>query len=341
MSRSAPRAVMAAVAAGSATLLLAACGGQQATGAGSGSDSGDWKPSKPIEYVAPAGTGGGWDTLARTSARVLDEANLIDKPLRVVNKPGGGGAIGWSYISQHPGDPHKLFVTSPPILLVPLAGESQQSYDDFTPIARLNTEPLAYVVKASSPFKTFGDLAAKLKADPKSVSIAGGSGPGSLDHVGLAGAVKAAGADASKVKYVPFDGGGEALTALLGGHAEAAVAGASEVTGLVKSGDLRVLAVSTKERSEILPDAPTLTESGVKYVFDIWRGVMGPKDLTEPQIAYYENAYKKMIESDAWKAESKKLGWTNSYLGSEEFDSFLHQQNKELSSILSDVGLKK
>ncbi len=330
---------MAALAAGSATLLLAACGGQQTTGAGD--SGGDWKPTKPIEYIAPAGTGGGWDTLARTSARVLDEAKIIDRPMRVVNKPGGGGAIGWSYISQYPADAHKLFVTSPPILLVPLAGKSQQTYDDFTPIARLNTEPLAYVVKASSPFKTFGDLAAKLKSDPKSISIAGGSGPGSLDHVGLAGAVKAAGADASEVKYVPFDGGGEALTALLGGHAEAAVAGASEVTGLVKSGDLRVLAVSTKERSEILPDAPTLTESGVKYVFDIWRGVMGPKGLSQAQIAYYEKAYKEMTEHEAWKKESEKLGWTNAYLGSKDFGSFLHEQNKDLSSILADVGLKK
>ncbi|MFI2432738.1 tripartite tricarboxylate transporter substrate binding protein [Streptomyces sp. NPDC018693] len=338
MFRSAPRAVMAAAAAGSATLLLAACSEQQATGASGG---GAWKPTKAIEYIAPAGTGGGWDTLARTSARVLDEENLVDKQMRVVNKPGGGGAIGWSYIAQYEGDAHKLFVTSPPILLVPLAGESKQTYKDFTPIARLNTEPLAYVVKASSPFKSFGDLAAKLKADPKSVSIAGGSGPGSLDHVGLAGAVKAAGADASKVKYVPFDGGGEALTALLGGHADAAVAGASEVTGLVKSGDVRVLAVSTAERSAIVPDAPTLTESGVDYVFDIWRGVMGPKGLSESQVAYYEDAYKKMVETDAWKKESEKLGWTNAFLGSAEFGAFLDEQNTALGGILTDVGLKK
>ncbi|MFE7897738.1 Bug family tripartite tricarboxylate transporter substrate binding protein [Streptomyces sp. NPDC057424] len=338
MFRSAPRAVTAAVAAGSATLLLAACGEQAATGA---SGDGAWKPTKPIEYVAPAGTGGGWDTLARTSARVLDEANLVDRQMRVVNKPGGGGAIGWSYIAQHQADPHKLFVTSPPILLVPLAGESQQTYKDFTPIARLNTEPLAYVVKANSPYKTFDDLASKLKSDPKSLSVAGGSGPGSLDHVGLAGAVQAAGVNAAQVKYVPFDGGGEAMTALLGGHADAAVAGASEVTGLAKSGDVRVLAVSTQERSAILPDAPTLTEEGVDYVFDIWRGVMGPKGLTESQVAYYEDAYKKMVEHDSWTSESKKLGWTNAFLGSAEFGKFLDEQNESLSGILTDVGLKK
>ncbi|MHC0431196.1 Bug family tripartite tricarboxylate transporter substrate binding protein [Streptomyces sp. O3] len=337
MSRSGPRAVKAAVAAGSAILLLAACGQQQDTAA----SGGDWKPTKPIEYVAPAATGGGWDTLARTSARILDESNLLDRPLRVVNKPGAGGAIGWSYVAKHQKDPHKLFVTSPPILLVPLAGTSGQTYRDFTPIARLNSEPLAYVVKASSPYKTFGDLAKKLKASPKDVSVAGGSGPGSLDHVGLAGAVQAAGADASKVKYVPFDGGGEALTSLLGGHADAAVAGASEVQPLVRSGDLRVLAVSSKERSPILPEVPSLTESGVDYVFDIWRGVMAPGDLSESQIAYYEKAYAEMVKQDSWKKESEKLGWTDAFLGSEEFGAFLDEQNKEYAEVLANVGLKK
>ncbi|MBB1255674.1 tripartite tricarboxylate transporter substrate binding protein [Streptomyces sp. OF3] len=325
------------MAAGSVSLLLAACG----EGAGAASGGGDWKPTKPIEYIAPANTGGGWDTLARSSARVLDEAGLVNRPMRVVNKPGAGGAIGWSYIAKHQKDPHKLFVTSPPILLVPLAGESDQTYRDFTPVARLNTEPLAYVVKADSPFKTFEDLAAKLKADPGKVSVAGGSGPGSLDHVGLAGAVQAAGADASKVKYVPFDGGGEALTSLLGGHTDVAVAGGSEVQALVRSGDVRALAVSSEKRSPILPDTPTLAESGIDYVFDIWRGVMAPKGLTEEQIAYYEKAFEKMVEHDSWKKESKKLGWTNAYLGSEEYGKFLDEQNKEYAGILTEVGLRK
>ncbi|MDK1476793.1 tripartite tricarboxylate transporter substrate binding protein [Streptomyces sp. 549] len=326
---------MAAVTAASAMLLLTSCGEDTAAAGG------DWKPSKPVEYIAPAATGGGWDTLARTSSRVLDESGLVDRPMRVVNKPGAGGAIGWSYVAKFPKDPHRLFVTSPPVLLVPLAGESDQTYRDFTPIARLNSEPLAYVVKSGSPYKTFEDVAAKVKSSPKALAFAGGSGPGSLDHVGLAGAVQAAGADASKLKYVPFDGGGEALTSLLGGHADVAVAGASEVRGLARSGDIRVLAVSSAERSSILPDAPTLTESGIDYEFDIWRGVMAPKGLTDGQVAYWEKTFADMLKEDGWKAESKKLGWTDAYLGSKEFGEFLDEQNEEFTEILTDVGLKK
>ncbi|NJQ00729.1 Bug family tripartite tricarboxylate transporter substrate binding protein [Streptomyces zingiberis] len=334
MSRTRPR-LFAAAAGTAAALLLTACGGS-GTAAG-----GPWKPSKPIEYVAPANTGGGWDTLARSTARILEEDDLVDRPMRVVNKPGAGGAIGWAYVANHAKDPHKLFVTSPPILLVPMAGESDHSHRDFTPIARLMSEPLAYVVKNNSPIKDFGDLADRLKADPKKVSVAGGSGPGSLDHVGLAGAVQAAGADPSKVKYVPFDGGGEAITGLLGGHVDVAVAGASEAQGLSKSGDVRVLAVSSGERVKTLPDAPTLVESGVDYEFDVWRGVMGPAGLTDEQVAYYEKAFAEMVKQDSWKKERDRFGWTDAWMNSGEFGEFLNDQEKELGEILSSVGLKK
>lgn len=337
MHRTRTRAVLPAALLSTAlsALLLTGC----AKDTGAAASDGSWQPSRPIEYIAPADTGGGWDTLARTSSRVLDEEGLVSSPLRVINKPGAGGAIGWAYVAAHTGDPHTLFVTSPPILLVPLAGESEFGYDDFTPIARLNSEPLAYSVKADAPYESFADLAAQLKKDPESVSVAGGSAPGSMDHVGLAGAAQAAGADPSKVKYVPFDGGGEALTALLGGHVEVAITGASEARALAKAGDTRVLAVSSEERVDTLPDTPTLTEQGVDYVFDVWRGVMAPADLTDEQVAYYEEAFADMVKTDAWREESEKLGWTDDFAGSEEFGAFLADQNEELTEILSDIGL--
>ncbi|MBB6170199.1 putative tricarboxylic transport membrane protein [Nocardiopsis mwathae] len=332
-----PARVAAATAAGVGLVLAAtACG----SGDGRNAD-GTWSPTRPIEIVAPAATGGGWDTLARTSARVLEEDGLVDKPVQVVNKPGGGGAIGWAYVAAAPDDPHRLFVTSPPITLVPLTDGSTYDHDDFTPIARLSTAYMAYLVPADSPIRTFGDLTDAMREDPEKVSVAGGSAPGSMDHVALAGAVNAAGLDPEDLNYVPFDGGGEAIAQALGGHVDAAVTGASEAAGLLESGDLRALAVSSPERLDTLPDVPTLVEEDVDYTFDIWRGVMGPGDMTDEQVAYYEKVFADMVGQDGWKAATAELGWTDSYLGSEDFGAFLDRTREESAEILAEVGLRK
>ncbi|WP_017618677.1 tripartite tricarboxylate transporter substrate binding protein, partial [Nocardiopsis gilva] len=244
-------------------------------------------------------------------------------------------------VAATPDDPHRLFVTSPPMTLVPLTDDSTYDHEDFTPIARLSTGYMAYLVPADSPLKTFDDLVEAMREDPGEISVAGGSSPGSMDHVALAGAVDAAGLDPKDLNYVPFDGGGEALAQALGGHVDAAVTGASEATGLVESGDLRALAVSSPERVETLPDVPTLTEEGVDYTFDIWRGVMGPGGMTDDQVAYYEKAFADMAEKDSWKTETRKLGWVDSYMGSEDFGAFLDQSRAESAQILSEVGLRK
>lgn len=322
-----------------ASLVLLATGCGSGSGAGD-SDGGAWAPEKPIEMVAPAATGGGWDTLARTSSRVLEKNDLVDQPIQVVNKPGGGGAVGWAYVAGA-AEPTRLFVTSPPITLVPLTSESGHSHEDFTPISRLMTEYMVYVVPADSPLKSMGDLVDKLKEDPSSLSVAGGSAPGSMDHVAFAGAMNAAGIDPKGLKYVPYDGGGEALTQTVGGHVDASVIGASEAAGLVESGDLRALAVSARERTDTLPEVPTLREEGVDYTYDLWRGVMGPGDMTDAQVAYYEKAYKRMIEQKQWKSEAKKLGWETSYMDSDEFGSFLDKSSEDAEKLLGEIGLQK
>jgi putative tricarboxylic transport membrane protein len=247
-------------------LTLAACGSD------GGADDGGWTPSRAIEVVAPAATGGGWDTLARTSSRILEESGLIDQDLRVINKPGAGGAIGWAYMAGATGDPHKLFVTSPPILLVPLSGESDHDHTDFTPIARLATDYMVYLASADSPLETFDDVVDALRDDPGGVSVAGGSAPGSMDHVAFAGAVHAAGLDPSVLNYVPFDGGGEAMTALLGGHVDVAVTGGGESTGLVEAGE-RLADAAARERQHLARSehrlAIALQESALHLARDV------------------------------------------------------------------------
>lgn len=326
-----------AVTATAVAMAAAACAGDaEQTAAG---DADAWSPSEPIEYVAPAGTGGGWDTLARTTAKVLEESDLVDVPFPVANMPGGGGAIGWAYIAGAPGNPHKLFVTSPPIILVPLTGDTPHDHTTFTPIARLITDYMIYAVAAESPIQTIDELFDAVRENPAGVSIAGGSAVGSMDHIAIAGAADAAGIPPAEVNYISFEGGGEAQLAALGGHTDAVVTGMGESLSMVQSGDIRVLAVSAPDRVAALPDVPTLQESGIDFSFDLWRGVMGPPGLTAAQVIYYEQLYADMLELDSWATERDSLGWIDAYMPSAEFGAFLDDQSEQFVDILTDLGL--
>jgi putative tricarboxylic transport membrane protein len=332
------RAGWIAAAATAAVVMAAAACSNDADPTSVG-DGDAWTPTEPVEYVAPAGTGGGWDTLARTTAKVLEESDLVDLQFPVVNMPGGGGAIGWAYIAGAPGNPHKLFVTSPPIILVPLTGDTPHDHTSFTPIARLITDYMIYAVAADSPIQTIEELFDAIRENPTGFSVAGGSAVGSMDHIAIAGAADAAGIPPADVNYISFEGGGEAQLAALGGHTDAVITGMGESLSMVQSGDIRVLAVSAPERVAALPDVPTLLESGIDFSFDLWRGVMGPPGLTDAQVAYYEQLYADMLELDSWGAERDSLGWIDAYLPSAEFGAFLDEQSELFVDILTDLGL--
>lgn len=300
----------------------------------------EWTPSRSIEFVAPANPGGGWDTLVRTVSRVIQEEQLSDRNFAAINVPGGGGAVAWAQIARESGNPHKLFATSPPIILVPLAGASRYDHSDFTPIARLITDYSIILVTADSEYETINDLFEALKANPQ-LSVGGGSAPGSMDHISMAGVASAAGLDASAVNYIPFSGGGDAMTNLMGGHVEAVITGAGESVGQLGEGSqLRALGVSAPERlAGALADVPTYQEQGVDYTFDIWRGVMGTPEMPEEAVAYYEELFAEMLETDGWQRARDQLGWIDAYQTSEEFGEFLDAQQEQFSSVLSDLGL--
>ncbi|WP_249977457.1 Bug family tripartite tricarboxylate transporter substrate binding protein [Vreelandella olivaria] len=300
----------------------------------------EWTPSRSIEFVAPANPGGGWDTLVRTVSRVIQEEQLSDRNFAAINVPGGGGAVAWAQIARDSGNPHKLFATSPPVILVPLAGASRYDHSDFTPVARLITDYSILLVAADSEYETINDLFDALRENPN-LSIGGGSAPGSMDHISVAGLASAAGLEASSVNYIPFSGGGDAMTNLMGGHVEAVITGAGESVGQLGEGSqLRALGVSAPERlSGSLADVPTYQEQGVDYTFDIWRGVMGAPDMPEEAVAYYEDLFAEMLETDGWQRARDQLGWIDAYQDSEEFGVFLDEQQELFSSVLSDLGL--
>lgn len=300
----------------------------------------EWTPSKSIEFIAPANPGGGWDTLVRTMSRVIQQESLADESFAAINVPGGGGAVAWAQVARDSGNPHKLFATSPPMILVPLAGASRYDHTDFTPIARINTDYSIILVAADSEYQTLDDLFEALKANP-GLSVGGGSAPGSMDHISVAGLASAAGMDASSVNYIPFSGGGDAMTNLMGGHIEAVIGGAGEAVGQLGEGSqLRALGVSSEERlGGGLAEVPTYQEQGYDYTFDIWRGVMGAPEMPEEAVEYYETLFAEMLETDAWREASDQLGWIDAYQDSETFGAFLDDQQEQFSSVLTDLGL--
>lgn len=325
----------------SLSIGLAACSSDEG---GSGSSSSDY-PKNNITLVAPSGAGGGWDLTARSIAKTMNDTKLIEKPITVENKPGGGGAVYMAeFATKEVKNDYVLMVKSPPILINnnKAEGNSAYGYKDTTPLAQLTRDYGAIVVKNDSAYKTLQDVLDAIKKDPTAVTLAGGSAPGSMDHlVGVLPAFKA-GIDPKKVKYVSYDGGGEAVAALLGGNADVIATDASTIATYVKSGDVRVLAVSSSERLEgDLADVPTFKESGIDAEFTIWRGLFGPKEMSEDAKNYWSEKLGKMVETEEWKAELTKNGWASEYRNADDFTTYLEDQDKVIVELLTALGMQK
>ncbi|MDC3412014.1 tripartite tricarboxylate transporter substrate binding protein [Terrihalobacillus insolitus] len=305
-------------------------------------DSGEWSPEKPIEIVAPAGAGGGWDTTARMAAKVFNEAGIIDQDIGVVNKPGGGGAVGWSYIAEKDGSPYNLFVSSSPILLVPLNGQSQYGHEDFTPIANVIADYAAFAVKADSKWDNLNDLFDDMKEDPSSVTVVGASSPGSMDHIQFVKIAKAAGVDITKIKYVSDQDGG-ALTSLLNGSVDVYSTGIAETVEQVKAGKIKVLGITAEERveGEVLSDFPTAKEQGIDATFVNWRGFFGPPNMDQAALDYYEKKFKELSDSPEFADVRAKYGWNEMYMNSQDYTEFLNNEKESIKGLLDELGLGK
>lgn len=329
------------------SVALAACGGGNAAGGGAsqGGGSGSSYPDKPIVIVAPSGAGGGWDKTARSLGKVLNETKLVEQPITVENKPGGGGVVFMAeYVTKDKGNPYRLFVKSPPILINynKKEGNSPYGYKDVTPLAQLTRDYGVLVVRADSPYQDLKSILDEIKADPSKITLAGGSAPGSMDHLIAVLPAAKSGIDPKSVKYVSYDGGGEAIAALLGGNADMIATDASSVPEYLKAGKVRVLGVTSEERlGGDLKDVPTLKEQGIDATFNIWRGVFGPPEMPADAKAYWEGKLKELSEHEAWKKELAANGWESEYRGAEEFVKFLDEQDQLIKDLLTSLGMSK
>ena len=292
-----------------------------------------------LTIMAPAAPGGGWDQTARSMQQALQEEKIVGN-VQVVNVPGAGGTIGLAqFVNDSSGDATKLIVGGYVMVGAIIANQSPVTLEQVTPIARLTGEYEAIVVPAASELKTMDDLVAKLKADPGSVSWGGGSA-GGVDHILVGQIAQAAGVDPTKINYIPFSGGGEALAAILGGQVTAGVSGTGEWEGQIASGDLRLLAVSAPERIEGL-DAPTLKEAGLDVEVQNWRMVSAAPGISDEQKAALVDTIGKMVESNAWKTILEQKGWANTFLAGDEFEAYLKDEIAGTTEILVALGIAK
>jgi putative tricarboxylic transport membrane protein len=296
-------------------------------------------PAWAADYtiLAPAAPGGGWDQTARTMQTLMQKEGISER-VQVTNVPGAGGTIGLAqFVNQAKGDPEQLIVGGYVMVGAILTNKSPVDLSMVTPIARLTGESEAIVVSASSEIQTIDDLVAKLKAEPGAVAWGGGSA-GGVDHITAGLIAKAAGVDPTKVNYIAFSGGGEALAAILGNQVTVGVSGMGEFESQIAAGTLRLLAVSSEERIEGI-DAPTLKEAGLDVAVENWRMVAAGPDLTEEQKAGIEADVEKLATSEAWKQELETRGWDDRYLAGEAFQAQLAEDIAATSAILSDIGL--
>jgi putative tricarboxylic transport membrane protein len=289
--------------------------------------------------MAPANPGGGWDATARSMQQVL-QAEGIAKSVEVVNVPGAGGTVGLAqFVAGNAGDATKLIVGGYVMVGAILTNKSPVSLKDVTPIARLTGDTQAIVVPAASDIQTLADLVAKLKADPGAVSWAGGSA-GGTDHITVGLLAKAAGVDPTRINYIAFSGGGEAMAAILGNQVTAGVSSVGEFAEQVKAGTMRLLAVSSEDR---LPgiDAPTIKEAGFDVTVQNWRMIAAAPGLSADQVAKISADIEKLNGSAGWTSMLATKGWSNTYLAGDAFAAQLEADIAATEAVLRDIGLVK
>jgi len=318
-------------AAGLAIVLVTAVGVAQAQPA--------WKPDKAVELIALNAPGGGGDRILRIMAAIMQERRHLEVPANVVNKPGGGGAVAYAYLNQHPGDAHYLVLASKSLLTNHIAGRGP-SYTEFTPVAFLFGEYISVTVKPDSPLRTGRDIVERLRKDPAALSFGIATSMGNPNHQGVASALKAAGVDIRKMRTVIFPSGGAATTAMLGGHVDVVPITAAFAASMARQGQVRVITVTSPTRlSDVLADVPTWREQGYDIVVSNWRAMVGPRGMNAAQIAYWEQALLRFVETDEWKKELERNFWRSEYMRSAEMRKYLDQDNEQVRAFLAELGL--
>jgi putative tricarboxylic transport membrane protein len=293
-------------------------------------------PSRPIEFVVHTSPGGGTDVIARIVAEILTREKLVTQPINVINRPGGAGAIAYTYFKSKRGDPHTIMtVASMTLLVQTVRPEMAMGLEHFTPLALLAQDPQAVMVSADSPYKTLKDLVEAGRREPNTLSASVAS-PGGTARMLLWLIERETGA---RYRMVSFKSGADAILPVMGGHTQFTTENISEGHGAVEGKKLRVLAVSSAQRLAAVPGAPTLKELGYDIHVGTERGFAMPADVPKEAAARMEASLERIYNNPQWKEHAERSLYENVWMGSAQYAKHLAQRRGLVLEFLQSVGI--
>jgi tripartite-type tricarboxylate transporter receptor subunit TctC len=299
-----------------------------------------WEPAKPVEFVVPAGAGGGADVMARFLSPLISKHNLAPKPFIVVNKSGGAGAEGFMYVKGKKGDAQTIIITLSNLFTTPLATGVPFSWKDLTPIARLALDYFVLWVPADAPYKTAKEYLDAVKKEPGKFKMAG-TGTAQEDQIITIMMEQNFGV---KFTYVPFKGGGDVAVQLVGKHVDSTVNNPAEAVSHWKAGRLKPLALVDSTRMA-LPEwdkIPTMKEAtGADMSYNMLRGIFAPPGITKEQQDYYVNLLKKVTETEEWKKYISDFGLKPAFLSGPDYAKWVGEQEVLHKELMTKGGLIK
>jgi tripartite-type tricarboxylate transporter receptor subunit TctC len=311
---------------------------------GGGGAAQAWEPAKPVEFVVPAGTGGGADQMARFIQGVVAKNNLMKQPIIVVNKAGGAGAEGFLDVKGAKGDAHKIVITLSNLYTTPLATGVPFNWRDLTPVAMLAQDEFVLWINAESPYKTAKEYIDAIKAQPANSFKMGGTGSKQEDQIITAMLEKAVG---KKLTYIPYKGGGDVAVQLVGKHIDSTVNNPIEAESHWRAGKLRALCVMDKDKlpytAKLTPtqswnDIPTCASAGVPVDYLMLRGIFMPPGATPEQVAFYVELFKKVRALPEWKDFMDKGAFKQTFMSGQEYVDWLGKNEQMHRELMKQAG---
>jgi putative tricarboxylic transport membrane protein len=303
-----------------------------------------WQPNRPVEFIVPAGTGGGADQMARVIQGIVTKHNLMPTAMVVINKAGGAGGEGFLDVKGARGNPHKLVVTLSNLFTTPLATGIPFGWKDLTPVAMMALDEFVLWVNADTPYKSVKDYVAAMKAAPPGQFKMGGTGSKQEDQIITVAIEKSAGV---KMTYIPFKGGGEVAVQLVGGHVDSTVNNPIEAVAQWRAGKLRPLCVFDEKTLPVTDkiagdmawsDIPTCKSQGLDVEYLMLRGIFMPPGATQEQVDYYVNVMKKVRETPEWQQLMHDGAFNQTFMSGADYAKWVEKEEQRHRELMKGAG---